>query len=151
MLVLQELQARLRERREEKEAADAAKMEHLEEREVRVSQAEDTDAREYRKLVMIFVPFILFFAMAMCFLCDTPLVRREFEKSMAEIEQPFNTTDPFMSGNASTLTSPVWMLPHADCNPSPKSFPSTQPQVSYCRMHIVSRAAFVASFAVLVW
>lgn len=138
--MFQDLQARLRERWEEEEAVHNARMDHLEGREVRVSQAEDTAALEYRKLVLIFVPFVLFFAMAMCFLCDTPSVHREFQKSLAQMLQPFNTADPFMARDAHTRSPPVWMIPHAECNPTPKTFPSTQPQVSRRSIESLSRS-----------
>ena len=98
----------------------------------RVSQADDSAALEYRKLVLIFVPFIVFFAMAMCFLCDTPRVNREYNRSVQQILLPFNSTDPFASRDANIQTPPVWMIPHTECNPTPKSFPATQPQVSSC-------------------
>lgn len=97
---------------------------------VRVSQAEDSPALEYRKLVLLFVPFILFFAMAMCFLCDTPRVHREVEASLSQMLQPFNTTDPFMSRDTNISSPPVWMIPHTECNVTQRAFPATQPQVS---------------------
>ncbi|CDJ42320.1 hypothetical protein, conserved [Eimeria tenella] len=122
-----ELQDRALQIREEERAIIRA---HLGKREkkVQVSTPEDTAAKEYRKLVFLFVPFILFFSLGICFLCDTPLVHREFRKSVEQIMQPFSTTDPFMTRDANVKAPPVWMASHSECNPTPKSFPANQPE-----------------------
>ncbi|KAL8435832.1 hypothetical protein ACSSS7_002209 [Eimeria intestinalis] len=125
---LQELQARLRERREDNEPANAAKTDGLEEREAPVSQAEDSAVSEYRRLVLLFIPFIVFFAMAVCFMCDSPRVHREFEMSMAQIMQPFNTTDPFMTREEILRTPPVWMITKEGCNSISLTLPESEPK-----------------------
>ncbi|KAL8434233.1 hypothetical protein Efla_001998 [Eimeria flavescens] len=124
----EELQARLRERRDEREIDVTVKADTVEKKESPVSQAEDSTALECRRLVLLFVPFIVFFAMAVCFLCDSPRVHREVEMSVAQILQPFNTTDPFMTREDNMSFPPVWMLPHEGCNSSPATFPAKQPE-----------------------
>ncbi|KAL8275932.1 hypothetical protein Esti_000048 [Eimeria stiedai] len=124
----EELQARLRERQQEKEPANAANVDGLEEREARVSQAEDSAVSQYRRLLLLFIPFIVFFSMAVCFLCDSPRVHREFEMSMAQIMQPFNTTDPFMTREENLRIPPVWMITTGDCNANFPTLPESQPK-----------------------
>ncbi|KAL8448213.1 hypothetical protein Emag_003981 [Eimeria magna] len=163
-VVRKELQARLRERREDNEPANAAKIDGLEEREVHVSQAEDSAVSEYRRLVLLFVPFIVFFSMAVCFLCDSPRVHREVEMSIAQIMQPFNTTDPFMTREDNLRTPPVWMIPKEGCSHNPSTLPESQPKVGPCRIHLfslpcgallntfqLSACARISSLAVLIW
>ncbi|KAL8449070.1 hypothetical protein Emed_003422 [Eimeria media] len=160
----EELQARLRERREDNEPANAAKIDGLEEREALVSQAEDSAVSEYRRLVLLFVPFIVFFSMAVCFLCDSPRVHREHEMSMAQIMQPFNTTDPFMTREENLRIPPVWMIPKEGCNSTSSTLPESQPKVGYCRIHLsllpcgallntsqLSAGARISSLVTLIW
>ncbi|CDI79396.1 hypothetical protein, conserved [Eimeria praecox] len=95
---------------------------------VNVSEAEDTAAIEYRKLAAFFIPFIIFFSLGICFLCDTPRANREFNKAIEQTLQPFKTSDPFMSRDANERTPPVWMISRPECPTDSINFPANQPQ-----------------------